>query len=123
MPGESADAKYLRKQEQILRDYNVSTARITETGAEVRLTPHLVDYVLGLIEGRSDADAEALRELLLGPDDGGEDAALEPPQAPQPDDELAAKRAEKEETAGQGEDYTTYASWYSWSTPSTSSSS
>ncbi|UXX94067.1 hypothetical protein N7U49_21940 [Streptomyces sp. AD2-2] len=123
MRRESADEAFLRRQEAILREYNVSTANVTSTGAEVRLTPRLLEYVLGLVEGRTDEDAEALRELLRGPEDGDEGPDDEPPRAPAPDDELAARRTKREETAGQATDPTTYAFWYSSSTPSTSSSS
>lgn len=117
MRRESADEMFLRRQEEILRDYNVSTANVTSTGIEVRLTPRLAEYVLGLLDGRSDADADDLRELIQGPGDDVEEALPEPSEAPQPGDELAARRATKEEPAGQEQDYTTYASWYSWSTP------
>lgn len=123
MRRESADEAFLRRQEEILRDYNASIANVTSTGAEVRLTPRLMEYVLGLVEGRTDEDAEALRELLRGPEDGGEGPDDEPPRAPVPGDELAARRAAREEAAGQAGDPTTYAFWYSSSTRTTSSSS
>lgn len=99
--GESADMVFLRQHEQILEEYNATTASVTHTGAEVRLTPRLVDYILRLVEGRGEDEARALQELLR-----------EAPAEAEPLDELALRRSTDEETAGQEPDPTTLGYWY-----------